>query len=371
MQERANMLRAIQLLTLGLIPDMDVEMGVDTLGEPIRAHVVSGQTDEVALVVAGVHGSEQSGVEVAERLLRQLQTQRPFLTVVVVPRLFPDNVASRAAWEATMAQKQGKILLKKYQDLRGKAGDPGRVTPGAGTKDPNRQFPELGNDLDLANPVDAKGKRVEPGNLALMALIKAFAPKRIVSIHAQKDLDKAGVFADPHPSVAAGPLATEADQLAIATAKRAKALGARVAGNTGGKAGGTTFGSLYPGQDPKLSKEQMKIENARGRSLGQWGPSKGIAVFTVECTEQYRSDSAVDDPNRAVELEALASAISEIMLGPPGTAANAAPASGSAAPATSDAGSGSPAPVQRLVVAHIATEAGNRAACAAAGHARR
>lgn len=375
MQERANVLRAIQLLISGFglkdfVPNLDVEMGVDTLGEPIRAHLVPGQTDEVAMVVAGVHGSEQSGVEVAERLLQQLQTQRPFLTVVVVPRLFPDNVASRAAWDSKIAKDQGKILLKKYREARDKADDPGRVTPGADTKDPNRQFPELGKDLDLANPIDAKGKRVEPGNLALMALIKAFAPRRIVSIHAQKDLERAGVFADPHPSVATGPLATEADQLAIATAKKAKALGARVAGNTGGKVSGTTFGSLYPGQDPKLSKEKMEVENARGRSLGQWGPSKGIAVFTVECSEQYRSNSAVDDPNRVVELEALASAIREIMLGPPGTGANGAPG-GSIAPASSRAGSGSSAPVQRLVVAQIAAEAGNRAARAAADQLRR
>jgi hypothetical protein len=364
MQERAGLLRAIQLLAFGfgmknIVPDQDVEMGVDTLGKPIRAHLVHGQTDEVAMVVAGVHGSEQSGVEVAERLLQQLRTKRPFLTVVVVPRLFPDNVARRAAWDAKIAKDHGKIELGKYQELRNKAGDPGRLTPGRKSKDPNRQFPERGKDLDLANPIDAKGERVEPGNLALMALIKAFAPKRIVSIHAQKDLAMAGVFADPHPDdpwhkfwswrlFGPGPLATEADQLAIATARRAKVLGVRVDGNTGGKASGTDFRSLYPGQDPKLSEKQMKIENARGRTLGQWGPSKGIAVFTVECPEQYRSNSAVDDPKRGVALEALASAIREILLGPPDTGANTAPASGSTAPAMSGAGSGSSAPVQRL-----------------------
>jgi hypothetical protein len=357
MQERADLLRTIQIVTnlqrqmsplKSSVPIVPFEIGVDTLGEPIRAHLVHGQTHEVAMVVAGVHGSEQSGVEVAERLLQQLQVQRPFLTVVVVPRLFPDNVARRAAWDDKIAKDHGKIRLEMYRELRNKARDPGRVTPGPDTKDPNRQFPELGKDLDLANPIDAKGKRVEPGNLALMALIKAFAPKRIVSIHAEQNQAEAGVFADPHPSVDPGPLATEADQLAIATARKAKALGARVDGNTGGKASGTTFGSLYPGQDPKRSKKKMKIENARGRTLGQWGPSKGIAVFTVECREQYRSDSAVDDPNRGVELEALASAIREIMLGPPGTGANTAPASGSTAPAMSGAGSGSSAPVQRL-----------------------
>jgi hypothetical protein len=296
-----------------LVPSMiDMTLGLHALKQPIRAQLIPGQIDEVALVVAGVHGSEQSGVEVADLLLAQLAIHRPFFTVVVVPRLFPDNVASRADWEKQLAKDQGKIALEKYRELRGKADDPGRVT--AGQVDPNRQFPELGTDLDLANPVDAKGRPVEPGNLALLALIRAFAPPRIASIHAQKDLDKAGVFSDPQPVVASNPLATAADQLAIETAKQAGSLGARVAGNT---PGGKTFTSLYPGQDTKISKEKMAVENARGRSLGQWGPSKGIAVLTIEVAEQYGSAGAVDDSNRQAELEAHATALREIFLGPP------------------------------------------------------
>ena len=363
-QLRAWALRGVQGLIAGLglkdlVPSMvDMTLGLDTLKQPIRAHLVPGQIDDVALVVAGVHGSEQSGVEVADLLLAQLAVHRPFFTVVVVPRLFPDNVASRADWEKQLAKDQGKIALKKYRELRGKANDPGRVT--AGQVDPNRQFPELGADLDLAKPVDAKGRPVEPGNLALLALIRAFAPARIASIHAQKDLDKAGVFSDPQPVKASNPLSTTADQLAIETAKRASGLGARVAGNT---RGGKTFTSLYPGQDPKLSKEKMAVENARGRSLGQWGPSKGIAVLTIEVAEQYGSAGAVDDPNRKAELEAHVTALREIFLGPPPTPAPAG--SGASAPATG---------VQRLVIASVGAQAGNRAATAslarmrAAGH---
>lgn len=359
MQTEALRLRAYQILPIGRPAHVAADLGVDSLGKPIRAHLIPGHTNEVALIVAGVHGSEQSGVEVAERLLAQLQARQPYLTVVVVPKLFPDNVASRAAWEAQIAGEQHKIKVSEYRKLRDAAGDPGRTTPGG--KDPNRQYPEPGKDLDPANPVDAKGKRLEPGNLALLALIKAFAPTRIVSIHAQKDPAKAGIFADPHPSVATGELATQADQLAIATAKKAKSLKARVAGNTGGKDDGTTFSSLYPGQDPKLAKEQMATENRRGISLGQWGPSKGIAVFTVECREQYRSDSAVDDAGRGAELEALATAINDIMLGPPGTAPPDQVTPG-ARPA--------PAGVQRQVVGQIAIAAGNRAAGIVADHLR-
>ena len=284
-------------------------LGLDTLNQPIRAHLIPGQVDEVALVVAGVHGSEQSGVEVADLLLAQLAVHRPFFTVVVVPRLFPDNVASRAHWEKQLAKDRGKIPLRKYRELRSQANDPGRVT--AGEVDPNRQFPELGADLDLANPVDAKGRPVEPGTLALLALIKTLVPSRIASIHAQKNLDRAGVYSDPQPAAGSNPLSTTADQLAIDTARRAGSLGARVTGNTRGR---KTFSSLYPGQDPKISSEKMAVENARGRSLGQWGPSKGIAVLTIEVAEQYGSAGAVDDPNRAAELAAHATAVREIFL---------------------------------------------------------
>lgn len=366
-QERVAWLRLIKGLISGLgiqgllPPSLEFTVGLDTLGAPIRAHLVPGQIDDVALVIAGVHGSEQSGVEVADRLLQQLQVAQPYFTVVIVPRLFPDNVASRAVWERKLANDQGKIAVSKYRAIRTADGDPGRITAGKGSKDPNRQFPALGADLDMAKPVDSKGNLVEPGNLALLALIKQFAPKRLVSIHAQKDLKKAGIFADPHPSVSPRKLATEADKLSITAAKRADALGVRVAGNT--RDGG--FSSLYPGQNPNISAEKMKEEDAKGPSLGQWGPSKGIMVLTVEVSEQYTSSGAVNDPKRGAELENEATALREVVLGPP---AALAPATGGALPAgagPTPPPASTPAPLQRLVMMRVATDAGNQAATAA------
>jgi hypothetical protein len=336
------------LLQLALRAGMPV--GVDSAGNPVMAHVIPGQIAEVAMVVAGVHGSEQSGVEVAERLLKQLDRGRPFFTVVVVPQLFPGNVASRAAWEEDLAKKHSNIAITEYQKLRDKAGDVGRITKGE--EDPNRQFPDLGKDLDLSKPVDAKGRIIEPSNLALLALIKAFKPSRIVSIHAVKDLGQAGIYADPHPSVKGfekDAKAKEADELALAMAKEAERRGANVRGNKRGRA----WSSLYPGQDPKLSAEQIRRENAKGRTLGQWGPSQGITVITVEVGEQHRSGSAVKDPNRAVELEAEASVIREIFLGPPLAVPSPTPAKPPAVPVQ---------PVQRMLVAAVAKNAGNQAA---------
>ncbi len=89
-------------------PSLEFTVGLDSLGTPIRAHLVPGQIDEVAMVVAGVHGSEQSGVEVADRLLAQLQVDKPFFTVIIVPRLFPDNVAEQGRLGAEDRRRPGE-----------------------------------------------------------------------------------------------------------------------------------------------------------------------------------------------------------------------------------------------------------------------
>jgi predicted deacylase len=340
------------MLQLQLMQGMPV--GVDGAGNPVMAHVFPGQIGEVAMVVAGVHGSEQSGVEVAENLISQLQANKPYYTVVVVPRLFPGNVASREAWEQKLAKDQSGMAVGKYRQLRDKAGDIGRVTPGQ--TDPNRQFPDLGKDVDLDKPVDSKGRLIEPSNLALLALVKSFKPTRVVSIHAIKNFTEAGIYADPHRSVKGfenDPTAKTSDELATAMAKEADKRGVHVAGNKHGSG----WSSLYPGQNPNTSAAQMKTENARGRSFGQWGPSKGMAVITVEVGEQYRSDSAVQDPGRAAELQAEATVIREIFLGPP----LPAPAPAPATPATPVQ------PLQRMLL-DAAGAAGNRATC---GLARR
>jgi hypothetical protein len=63
---------------------------------PIKAFFFEGATARRALVIAGVHGTERQGIEVAERLIAQLATSRPGFTTIVVPTLFPDSAAAGA-----------------------------------------------------------------------------------------------------------------------------------------------------------------------------------------------------------------------------------------------------------------------------------
>jgi hypothetical protein len=297
----------------------DVSLGKTAGGREVKAVYFKGAIDEVALVIAGVHGSELSGVEIAERLIKLLsdpKAPRPFFTVVIVPQLFPDNVDAKRTWEKSVVKAGTKLKLDEYQKARAKAKDPGRYTAGSAV-DPNRQFPELGKPFDPNNPVDAKGRPIERENIMLLTLIDRFKPMRIASLHAIKDPKDAGIYADPHPSTitTAGPqkeLGERADKLAQFMAEEAKKRGAKVPGNF--REG--SFSSLYPGQDPKLSEEQIKKENKKGRSFGQWGPGTGALVLTIEVNEQHASDSSVEHPGRDKELEGHAQALKEIFVGP-------------------------------------------------------
>ena len=49
------------------------------------------------MIIGGVHGSERAGVEVVNRLLDQMRAPgapQPVFSVIIVPSLFPENVAA-------------------------------------------------------------------------------------------------------------------------------------------------------------------------------------------------------------------------------------------------------------------------------------
>ena len=99
----------------------DVSLGKTSGGREVKAVYFKGAIDEVALVIAGVHGSELSGVEVAERFIRLLSApnaMRPFFTVVIVPQLFPDNVEAKRVWEKGIVKAGKQLKLKEYQEAR-------------------------------------------------------------------------------------------------------------------------------------------------------------------------------------------------------------------------------------------------------------
>ncbi|MBD8061045.1 hypothetical protein [Oceanitalea stevensii] len=163
--------------------------------QPVVVHFVKGRSDERALVIAGVHGSERQGIEVAQALLATLQKQQPHYSVVVVPSLFPQH--ADPAWGEEGTRQRGTQTNRNFPSLEATVGS----YSGGKALDPS------GKELKAAPAPTASASggdgpvKVSPilaENVMLMELIDRFHPSRIISIHGTKDTSASGVFADPH-----------------------------------------------------------------------------------------------------------------------------------------------------------------------------
>lgn len=340
---------------------------------PITAHYFPGEVDSIshyfktrsarltdatfgkALVIAGVHGSELSGIEAAEKLVDSLKKGiKPFFSVIVVPELFRDNAAVARNRARKLIEDRKK--LKKKVGLLGEDDNTGRFTK-AGAVDPNRQCPKPGSDFDVANPVDAEGRPIELENQLLFQLIQEFKPNRIATVHAKAFLAEQasafakgrvawetggrkvilpGVFADPHSwppgakiedQKAAYARTCRDASLAIAMSRRAETGGARVPGNWPG----STCLKSSAAVDTCPMWQYAGVPPAKGTSLGGWGPHptksrSAITVITIEVQHYYSTElirlggtptnkeTASGVSNRENELNAHRDAIIEVFL---------------------------------------------------------
>jgi hypothetical protein len=287
----------------------------------ITVRYFAGRTERRALVIAGVHGSEVQGVEVAEQLIKDLANaqSQPEMSVVIVPNLFPDDAA--------------------YRDREG---------PGA---HPNRNFPDPSRDLAASGGKDALGKTIRPENVMLMQVIERFAPERIVSIHGTWDASKAGVSYDPRVLTAAeearavswgvSPDSDEANAPSgLVEARRAgalhgadaedKALALNAAGlidtrtSEGAVKGPRRTGLKHPSVAGNFKGNSAQPNFAhweggmdKGVSLGGYASQRGISIFTVEPPENKKLNEfkGAAQTAREVEIKAYAEAVRTILLG--------------------------------------------------------
>jgi hypothetical protein len=287
----------------------------------VEAHLFPSTSDRRALIVAGVHGSELSAIEVAERLVAELRTNpTPHFKVIVIPCLFPDNAAVARANPAQI----------------GSTSNIGRKTSG-NPVDPNRQFPPLGAPFDPVGKKDAKGRVIEPENVALLNLIASFKPERIANLHAHRTESHAGIYADPRTDAVGLALGYADDEkLALAMARHAAARGAKVPGNALDQA---TPNAVYPLDPAAVTAGRCQPREIKdGISLGGWGstavadpanPSRNrpaMRVITVEVQTSKRIQD-LTDANRArqkafrdarsKEYDAHVRALRDIFLGSP------------------------------------------------------
>jgi hypothetical protein len=355
-------------------------LSADIPAQPIEAHFFAGASQERALVVAGVHGSERQGIEVARMLIDNvLKKATPHYSVIVVPSLFPAHAHKN--WGVEGKRERSTFTNRNFPDLNAEvAGYKGGAAVDA-----------AGNPIMAAKDEKGRVQPILPENVMLMELIDRFQPSRIISIHGTHAPASAGVFADPHflspakekaidfmafmLSSMAGPLgflahaaikaqlldaAKKVDEartqndidLALATAYAiaAKTAGAAelkkrftgkkqkdfpsVAGNKLYEGKGKESATWREDYDPvtKGPKPWQERTKDKGVSLGLYGPAKGVSVFTVEppvnrALDFYDGKNAepkgakVSKAQRQIELESYAEAVATILLGPDAGAA--------------------------------------------------
>lgn len=191
---------------------------------------------DIALIVAGVHGSELSGVEVAHWIRVKLERRmsqdngkwKPYYTTVIVPEIYPKSVELGRKCLDNKAQSKDRELIKRCGVTKKGREVDWKLHPGDKTTyviPPNRQFPPPGRPLSHLSrrkkpgPVDPDGNPVTedanraamPGGVPLLPetreflrLVEKLKPKRIASIHAQipvnnpdYGVDAPGIFVDP------------------------------------------------------------------------------------------------------------------------------------------------------------------------------
>jgi hypothetical protein len=149
---------------------------------PLDIHYFPGTSNENALVIGGVHGSELSSVSVAKQLIELLSNSevKPYYNVIIIPSLFPDNAT----------------LAAQYKREIGSTTNIGRYSDNFHA-DPNRQMPPFGRAFNEEAPIDFAGRPIEMENQLLLQVIQTFRPARIANLHAIRDKNRAGIYADP------------------------------------------------------------------------------------------------------------------------------------------------------------------------------
>jgi hypothetical protein len=284
---------------------------------PVEAYYFPGKTNKKALVIGGVHGSELSAIELAKSVVDQLANGESSYSVIVIPVLFPDNAAM-----AKLFAGEKKINAGRYT-----AGD---------APDPNRQMPALGTPFDENNPVDVNGRLIENENAVLLQLIQDFQPSRIVTLHAIRDVTKAGIYADPRTDCKGLALGFAPDStLAVSMATFISENGGYVPGN---KIKECPTALYYNDPEPAMSGSIQKrnlhgspLPNNRGYgvSLGGWASTavcsaysnrEAIQLITIEFPGYRDSQAYPGDKGRKICLRNIflyGKAITNIFLSAP------------------------------------------------------
>jgi hypothetical protein len=296
-------------------------LGNTRQGRSVEAYYFPGTSDQNAIVVGGVHGSELSSIAVTGELIRQIQGgQQIFYNVIIIPCLFPDNAAMAHRFASEIGSEKN---IGRYSFTQ--------------APDPNRQMPTPGYCLDEQNQKDHAGRLIENENSWFLQLIQVFKPRRIASVHAIRNRNFAGFFADPRTDEKSMALGYETDSsLAVMMATTAEEMGGQAAGNrVKAKSNALYYKDPAPVargmfQKRNFNGSALGAERGKGISLGSWAttavkdtanPGKNrnaIRVITIEFPGSKRPGDYTDPLQQRYcnhSVQAYAGAIRQVFLG--------------------------------------------------------
>jgi len=237
---------------------------------PLDIHYFPGTSGENALVIGGVHGSELSSVSVAKQLTELLSKSevKPYYNVIIIPSLFPDNASLAATYKKEIGSTSN---IGRYSD--------------AFHADPNRQMPPFGKAFNEGAPVDLAGRDIEMENQLLLQVIQIFRPSRIANLHAIRDKNRAGIYADPRTDCNGIAQGFEKDSaLAVHIAQYIHNHTGCVPGN-GLESAPTALYYCDPDVAPAGTKQPRNIHGSKLAGNRGYGVSLGGWASTAVCEE--------------------------------------------------------------------------------------
>ncbi|MCZ2459441.1 MAG: hypothetical protein LC128_07420 [Chitinophagales bacterium] len=240
-------------------------LGKTNSGRNVEAWFFPGISSKKALVLGGMHGSELSSIEVTESLIKNLlQNEGTYYNVIVIPSLFPDNA----------------VVAKSKPRHIGSTTNIGRYSLST-MREPNQQMPAPGQPFYEEWGKDYIGREIEAENKLLLSLINCYKPERIASVHAIRDVRRAGVFADPRTDSKGFALGYESDSmLAIEMAKFIENNNGYVPGNKL-SSGPNALYYLDPIIVAKGEKQKRNMHGSPGSKTRRGGVSFGTWASTA------------------------------------------------------------------------------------------
>lgn len=285
LNERFYTMPDIELL-LELKQPAALQLGMTKQGRPVNAWYFPGTSDRRALIIGGVHGSELSSIEVAQSLIEKMMTQedRTYYSAIIIPSLFPDN----AATAMREPSQTGSVL------------NIGRYTHDNAV-DPNRQMPSPGKEFDNNIAEDHLHRTIEKENQFLLQLIREYKPERIASVHAIRNTNYGGIYADPRTDAKGFALGFESDSslavdMATAVAERN--------GNVAGNHLDNKPTALYYKDPTPVAKGLFQKRNTTGAALkGHRGSGISMGTWGTTAIEDESDSTSNRNAMRVITIE--------------------------------------------------------------------